>query len=191
METGKTDKLLARWLTPIFVGFDIFALFLQLVGAVMITGTQVTDTNAASKLQTGKDIALAGVTLQIIAFGLFSFIAVRFHFTSKRFKAELERRFVRVKGDKFVTFEGSPRRFKPNWRAMLYVVNASCILILVRGRAARRGWLCLELTMMCSRCGPSTARLTSPRARAATYNSSSGCRFSDPPGPSRRSLAGC
>ena len=121
----------ARWLTPIFVGFDIFALFLQLIGAVMVTGTQVTDANAAEKLQKGKDLALVGVTLQIVAFGLFSFIAVRFHFTSKRFKAELERRFQKVEGDKFVTFEGSARRFKPNWRAMLYVINVSCLLILV------------------------------------------------------------
>ena len=122
------------------MGFDIFALFLQLIGAVMITGTQVTDANAADKLQKGKDIALAGVTAQIVAFGLFSFIAVRFHFTSKRFKADLERRFLKVQGDKFVTFQGSPRRFKPNWRGMLYVVNASCVLILVRAwRAVRMG----------------------------------------------------
>ena len=107
----------------------------------MITGTQVTDTDAAGKLQRGKDIALTGVALQIVAFGLFSFIAIRFHFTSKRFKADLERRFLKAEGDKYVTFEGSPRRFKPNWRAMLYVVNISCLLILVsRTHVTRKSW---------------------------------------------------
>ncbi len=116
------------------------ALFLQLIGAVIISGTQVTDSNAADKLIKGKDLALAGVTLQISAFGLFTVAAVRFHFTSKQFKASLESRFQTAPGDKFVTLEGSTRRFKPNWRAQLYAINGSCLLILVRPelRVARR-----------------------------------------------------
>ncbi|ERT01853.1 RTA1 domain protein [Sporothrix schenckii 1099-18] len=132
---ARTVRLLwvpARWLTPIFVGFDIFALFLQLIGAVIISGTQVTTPNAASKLKTGKDVALAGVSMQIGAFGLFTIIAARFHFTSRRFVADLERRFRTVPGGKFVTFEGSERRFKPRWRTLLYAINFSCAMIIVR-----------------------------------------------------------
>lgn len=135
----RTTRLLwvpPRWLTPIFVCFDIFSLLLQLVGAVIISGTQVTDKNAASKLQTGKDIALAGVSAQIGAFGLFSIIAARFHFTSRRFAAALENRYQRLpppEGNKFVTFvDDQSKRFKPEWRKFLYVINFSCIMIIIR-----------------------------------------------------------
>jgi len=133
--SARSTKLLwlpPRWLTPIFVGVDIFALLLQLVGAVMIAGTQAADANAAQKLRTGKNVALSGVTAQISAFGLFSILAARFHFTSRRFKAELERRFRAVPGNKLVTLEGGARKFRPNWQGLLWVVNASCALILIR-----------------------------------------------------------
>lgn len=113
------------------MGFDIFALLLQLIGAVMISATQVTDKNAKDKLTKGKDIANAGVTLQIAAFGLFTFVAARFHFVSKRFRASLESKFVPVPNSKFVTMEGDERRFRPKWRLLLYVVNLSCIMIVV------------------------------------------------------------
>ncbi|CAK7205922.1 hypothetical protein SEUCBS139899_008702 [Sporothrix eucalyptigena] len=132
---ARTARLLwvpARWLTPIFVGFDVFALFLQLVGAVIISGTQLTTPNAAKKLHTGKNIALAGVSTQIAAFGLFTIIAARFHFTSRRFAADLESRYRAVPGDKFVTLEGSERKFKPRWRTLLYAVNFSCGMIIIR-----------------------------------------------------------
>jgi hypothetical protein len=133
---ARTLRLLwvpARFVTPFFVGFDILSLFLQLIGAVLVTSTQVTDDNAAQKLQRGKDIAIGGVTLQIIAFGFFTIAAVRFHFTSPAFKAELEKHFQPVPGDKrHVTMDGISRPFRPNWRALLYVVNVSCLLILVR-----------------------------------------------------------
>jgi hypothetical protein len=98
----------------------------------MVSGTQPTDSNAQSKLNTGKNIALVGVTLQIVAFGIFTVVAARFHFTSKRFTADLARRFQSVPGEKnLVTLEGSSRTFRPNWRAMLYAVNLSCAMILV------------------------------------------------------------
>lgn len=114
---ARTTKLLwapARFITPIFFGFDVVALMLQLVGAVMIAGTSPTDSNAKSKLKKGKDLALVGVWVQIAAFGLFSIIAARFHFTSRRFKAELEDKMVRTPGQKMVTLQGSDRKFRPN-----------------------------------------------------------------------------
>ena len=121
-----------RWLTPIFVGFDVLALCLQLIGAVIISGTEITSPNAAHKLKNGKHLALAGVSTQIAAFGLFTIIAARFHFTSRRFAADLERRYRAVPGDKFVTLEGSERKFKPRWRVLLYAVNFSCLMIIIR-----------------------------------------------------------
>ncbi|KUI65319.1 Protein RTA1 [Cytospora mali] len=133
---SRTTKLLwapPRWITPIFVGCDIVSLLLQLVGAVMIAGTSPTDANAIDKLHHGKDIALTGVTVQIVGFGLFSVIAARFHFTSRRFKVDLEKRLQPVPGEKTVTVPGlENRKFRPQWEVLLYVVNISCALILVR-----------------------------------------------------------
>lgn len=132
---ARTTKLLwvpPRWITPIFVGFDVISLFLQLVGAVMIAGTSPTDKDAKNKLKTGKDVALIGVSVQIAAFGLFSIIAGRFHFTSKRFKADLDRRLQKIPGEKMVTIPGSKRKFRPRWELLLYIVNISCALILIR-----------------------------------------------------------
>lgn len=120
-------------MTPIFVAFDIAALLLQLVGAVMIAGTSITDSNYLDKVHRGKYIALAGVSVQILAFGLFSIIAVRFHIVAKRFKDDLQKRLQPVPGEKFVTVEGiEGRKLKPNWEALLYIINISCALIMVR-----------------------------------------------------------
>lgn len=49
----------ARWVTPIFVAFDVVSLIIQLIGTVSASSTQATDANAAKKLKTGKDVALA------------------------------------------------------------------------------------------------------------------------------------
>ncbi len=118
-------------MTLIFVGFDIAALFLQLIGAVIISATQVTDANAISKLQNGKNLATAGVYLQLGAFGIFSFIAIRFHFVSKRFAGDVERRFQAAPGEKLVIMPGSKRKVDPRWHRLLYSLNAACAMILV------------------------------------------------------------
>ncbi|KAL7626584.1 hypothetical protein AAE478_003356 [Parahypoxylon ruwenzoriense] len=131
----RTMRLLwvpARWITPIFVTFDIVSLVVQLLGAVIVSSTQVTDKNVASRLKTGKDVALVGLSLQIGAFGLFSIIAARFHFTSKRFETGLRSRLEDAGKGKTVVIRGSLQRINPNWRRLLYAVNASCILILIR-----------------------------------------------------------
>ncbi|KAI1082196.1 RTA1-domain-containing protein [Whalleya microplaca] len=122
----------ARWITPIFVSFDIVALIIQLIGAIIVSGTQPTDENAQDKMNLGKNIALAGLAIQIGAFGLFSVSAVRFHFTSRRFVAGLQARLGKTSGGKTVTVNGSSRRINPNWRHLLYAVMVSCLLILVR-----------------------------------------------------------
>jgi hypothetical protein len=146
----------------------------------MIAGTQSTDSNAASKLQHGKDIALAGVSIQLAAFGLFSFVAVRFHFISKRFTAGLERRFQTSPGGKFVTLEGSAWTFKPKWRHLLYVVNASCIFILVKAPVPRRH--CGEYTQASfpadseSRSDRYTEKLISPSAKEEKPQNMNTCK---------------
>ena len=117
-----------RFITPIFVGFDIFALLLQLGGAVMIASVSPTDTHAAHTLNTGKHVAQAGVIIQLAAFGLFSVAAVRFNLTSKRFDQSLGDRYERV-GEKEYRIDGRVR--DKNWPALLRVVNFTSFLILV------------------------------------------------------------
>ncbi|ORY69901.1 RTA-like protein, partial [Pseudomassariella vexata] len=133
---ARTTKLLwvpPCWITPIFVGVDIVALLLQLIGAVLVAGTEPNDSNAQHKLDLGKKIALAGISIQIMGFGLFSIVAARFYFTSKQFAADLESRLLKAdERQKTATLEGSSRKFNPNWRTILFTVNASCALILVR-----------------------------------------------------------
>lgn len=112
---------------------------LQLVGAVMIAGTAITDSNYLDKIHRGKYIALAGVSVQLFAFGLFSIIAVRFHIIAKRFKGAVKKRLTPIPGDeKYVTVEGiEGRKLRPNWEVLLYAINISCALIMV-GRTRRR-----------------------------------------------------
>ncbi|KAK9375621.1 RTA1 like protein-domain-containing protein [Lipomyces chichibuensis] len=121
-----------RFITLIFVFCDIVALFLQLVGAVIVSGTQPTDPDAKSKLSRGKDIAIAGLAVQLLCFGLFSIVAIRFNFISKQFNKEFEDKIGSVKGEKYFTVASSNRKLKKNWKALLRVVNIVCVLILIR-----------------------------------------------------------
>ncbi|KAI1805806.1 RTA1 like protein [Daldinia bambusicola] len=131
----RTTRLLwipPRWITPIFVTFDIVSLLVQLVGAVAVSSTQATDEDAKKKINTGKNVAVVGLAIQIVAFGLFTVIAARFHFTSRRFEENLRSRLDAADGGKYVFVRGLSRKINPNWRHLLYAVNVSCVLILIR-----------------------------------------------------------
>jgi hypothetical protein len=108
------------------------AFLIQLIGAVIVSGTKTTDANAQSKFSKGKNIALAGLATQIACFGLFSIIALRFNFTSNRFRTEFLENTKSEPGDKYFAVEGQKRKFKNHWQALLRVVNIVCTLILVR-----------------------------------------------------------
>ncbi|KAL4881014.1 RTA1 like protein-domain-containing protein [Aspergillus karnatakaensis] len=118
-----------RWITPIFVGFDIIALLMQLVGAVMITSGNGNSQEDIDTFNRGRDLALGGVIVQIIAFGIFTVAAVRFNFTSKKFiKAEFS---PLVEGDdSAMSVQDKPR--KPEWPHLLHCVNFSTGMILIR-----------------------------------------------------------
>jgi hypothetical protein len=146
-EKARTTKLWvpARLIMPIYVSWNIgkcaqscrslsarprltglVALLLQLIGAVMITsGT------TSSKLTRGKHIALIGVAVQLICFGMFSVIAVRFNFISKRFEADLQARVSGPSNGKYCTFDGLERELKRNWPSLLRCVNFASVMILV------------------------------------------------------------
>ncbi|MCJ1283965.1 hypothetical protein MMC26_003296 [Xylographa opegraphella] len=132
---ARTTKFLwvpPRFVTPIFVVCDIIALLTQLYGAVIVSGTQVTDPDAASKFAHGKEVVLIGLGIQVACFGLFSIIAIRFHFTSKRFAETFNQRMGGVPRDPYFVAGGQKRKFKRDWETLLWVVNAACVLVLVR-----------------------------------------------------------
>jgi hypothetical protein len=117
-----------RFITPIFVGFDIVALLLQLGGAVLITSADGTSSDAKDKFDRGRNIALIGVIVQMVAFGLFSLAAFRFNFTSKRFAKPVDEQFEMLASN-----DAGPggREKSANWNALLRVVNFSTLMILV------------------------------------------------------------
>ncbi|KAH6892586.1 RTA1 like protein-domain-containing protein [Thelonectria olida] len=119
----RTLKLLwvpPRFITTLFVGFDVIALILQMVAAVLISGTDPADSNAKTKVNLGKNLGEAGVSVQLAGFGLFSISAIRFHFVSRKLDGDFARMNMTKHG---ITKE---------WSTLLLVVNASCLLILIR-----------------------------------------------------------
>ncbi|TGO30273.1 hypothetical protein BPAE_0006g00110 [Botrytis paeoniae] len=137
---ARTSKLFwipPRFIIPIFVNCDILALLLQLISFVHITSIDITSTNAQSKLTEGENIALVGVAIQMACFGLLSIIAIRFNFTSRRFTSEFQQRITlpndgESKNEKYVMIDGAEKKLKPNWQALLHVVNITRVLILIR-----------------------------------------------------------
>lgn len=121
-----------RFITPLFVGFDVVALFLQLVGAVVITSVDPTSTNASNKINTGKRVAQIGVVIQLLAFGLFTITAIRFNFTSKRFRGSTYERQPGLNIGR-TSPQGEEHKEPRNsyWPALLRIVNSASICILV------------------------------------------------------------
>ncbi|KAF4994247.1 hypothetical protein FDECE_13186 [Fusarium decemcellulare] len=109
-----------RFITPIFVGCDVVSLALQLVAAILISGTDPTESNAKTKIKLGKDLGLVGVSTQIAGFGLFTVAAIRFHFTSRGL------------GGEYVKANQAKHGIQRNCMNLLLVVIASCLLILIR-----------------------------------------------------------
>ncbi|GKU07371.1 unnamed protein product [Fusarium langsethiae] len=109
-----------RFITLLFVGFDMISLILQLVAAVFIAGTDPTDSNAKQKLDLGKTLGLVGVSTQIAGFGLFTIAAIRFHFAARKLSPEFARQNQEKHG------------ITKKWQTLLTIVNVSCLLILIR-----------------------------------------------------------
>ena len=71
-----------RWMTPVFVGCDIVAFLIQVLGASRVTSTD------PSVVKTAFMTMKIGLGVQLACFGLFIVIAVRFHFVSQQFRAQ-------------------------------------------------------------------------------------------------------
>jgi hypothetical protein len=83
--------------------------FVQVVGGAMIAGA---DTSA--KQNTGKNVILIGLAIQMITFGFFVLASIRFSF------------FLRN------TLRDVPLPAERNWRLFLRIINVASVIILVR-----------------------------------------------------------
>jgi len=107
-----------RFLTLIFVVCDLFAFVLQGIGAVQIsTGT------TKSTINRGKSVVLFGLGVQLIAFGFFSVIGIRFNIQSRHFGQSPDTN--RIAGNRKTPVN-------PNWMGLLIGLNIACGMILVR-----------------------------------------------------------
>lgn len=99
----------ARRITPIFVGSDVFSFFVQVIGGAMVASA-----NDQSHANRGKNIVLAGLGLQLAAFGFFVVASFRLSV------------FLRTK----LRDVALPK--ERNWPLLLTVVNVASLLILFR-----------------------------------------------------------
>ena len=106
---------------------------LQMIGAIQITTITAGTKDATSKANRGEMIAEIGVAVQLVCFGLFSIIAVRFNFTSKRFIGDFDTRFSGVHDGKYFVIDHGSRKLKRNWQTILRVTNLTSVMILVCG----------------------------------------------------------
>lgn len=94
------------WITKIFLLGDIFCFLVQLFGAAKLV-----DPKTPKDVETGQNIILAGLGLQIIIFGFFIIVGVTFH----------------------VRFRKRGRAFKKSLlEQQLYTIYICSILVLVR-----------------------------------------------------------
>ncbi|KIW51229.1 hypothetical protein PV05_09971 [Exophiala xenobiotica] len=70
-----------KWLTKIFVLGDVLCFFVQAIGASILSNAKSDDKD---KENLGKDVALAGLILQVLIFFFFMFVAVKWHWRMRR-----------------------------------------------------------------------------------------------------------
>jgi hypothetical protein len=99
----------ARRITPVFVGADLFSFFVQVVGGSMLAGS-----DNPSRINTGKNIILVGLAIQLAAFGFFVIASFRLHVVLKS------------------SLRDVPLPKERNWKLFLQVINVANVAILIR-----------------------------------------------------------
>lgn len=95
------------------------AFIMQGIGAIQVsTGT------SKSSINSGKTTVLAGLGVQLFAFGFFSVIGLRFNIISRHFGA--------VTAETNQIAGNGKKPSNPNWMGLLIALNTSCALILIR-----------------------------------------------------------
>lgn len=84
---------------------------------------QVSTGTTKSSLNKGKATVLIGLAVQLVAFGFFSVIGIRFNIQSRHFRQVPDAN--RIAGNRKTPIN-------PNWMGLLIALNIACGLILVR-----------------------------------------------------------
>ncbi|KAI9736169.1 MAG: hypothetical protein M1834_001054 [Cirrosporium novae-zelandiae] len=98
-----------RYITPLFVSFDVLSFAVQCVGGAMVASADTT-----TKANKGKNVVLVGLGIQLVTFGFFVLASMRFAFV------------LRTK------LNSLPLPTETNWRFLLTTVNAASATILIR-----------------------------------------------------------
>ncbi|KAI5776336.1 RTA1 like protein-domain-containing protein [Geopyxis carbonaria] len=102
----------ARFVTPIFVAFDVVSFTIQLIGAAMLSSADATD---FAKIDRGGDIIKIGLAVQLVGFGFFTVVGLRWAVLMKGESG----------GEEVKAAAGGRRR-------LAWAVNGGCLLVLVR-----------------------------------------------------------
>ncbi|KAG8894389.1 hypothetical protein FRC01_013001, partial [Tulasnella sp. 417] len=70
-------------ITKIFVGADILEILTQAGGAALLAGAQ----GNIDRMKKARDLLLAGLSLQVVTFGIFIFVAIVYDWRSSRAEA--------------------------------------------------------------------------------------------------------
>jgi hypothetical protein len=66
-----------RWITYTFVSSDILSFFLQVIGALLLTGN-----HSVQSVKNGRTILIASLIFQVASFSIFLLVAAAFHWHS-------------------------------------------------------------------------------------------------------------
>lgn len=111
----------SRFVTPLFVAFDIGSFLIQLLGAGAVgtayASKSLSGMERRDKIHSGTAALKLGFTLQLICFGLFLIIGARFLYVSRR-------------------WAGKPLRYTASvqhkWARLNWAINAATLAITVR-----------------------------------------------------------
>lgn len=111
----------ARFVTPLFICFDLGSFLIQLLGAGAVGTAYASKSLAAEnrqeRIKTGLSVLKVGFALQLICFGMFAIIGTRFLYVSRRWTGKSLR-------------YSAPKGF--NWARLNWAVNVATIAITVR-----------------------------------------------------------
>ncbi|KAF5228660.1 hypothetical protein FAUST_10965 [Fusarium austroamericanum] len=109
LKAEKHSLIRTSWLTKIFLLGDIISIALQGIG-----GGKLANADSPDDRETGENIIIAGLTVQILFFGLFIIVTGLFHF-----------RFLE-------DFTGRKSIYGTKWERSLVLIYVASVLILIR-----------------------------------------------------------
>jgi hypothetical protein len=110
-----------RYITTIFVGLDITAFLIQFLGLVVLAGAANTDKSLQDQIsiiQHGERILKLGLIAQLVGFGLFAIVGLRFV----------------VRGRHWHTQNGT------RWHSLAWAINGCATIITVPGFSILSAW---------------------------------------------------